>query len=123
MWTTSELRCQSPAIADTIHGVKRLPEAVMEDSKHLFWDIDPSTLDPKLHEDFVLGRVLSLGNERAVKSVIEEVGLDVIRDFVLRSPHRLDRRSRRFFEVIFSVQDSTCTTKLSRLVKRPLFQP
>jgi hypothetical protein len=111
------------AIADTIDVVKRFPEAVMEDSKHLFWDIDPSTLDPQLHEDFVLGRVLSLGNVRAVKSVVEEVGLDAIRNFVLRSPHRLDRQSRRFFEVIFSVQDSTCTTKPSRPVNAPLFQP
>ena len=103
--------------------MKRVPEAVLDDSKHLFWDIDASTLDPKLHEDFVLGRVLSLGNICAVKCVIEEVGLEVVRDFVLRAPHRLDRRSRRFFEVICSIQDSTCTTKPSRLVNELLFRP
>lgn len=102
--------------------MKRLPEAVLDDAKHLFWDVDPGTLDPKAHEDFVLGRVLSLGNMRAVKSVVDEVGLEVIRDFVLRAPHRLDRRSRRFFEVIFSVRDSQCTTKPSRLINGPLFR-
>jgi hypothetical protein len=103
--------------------VKRIPEEVQSDSERLFWDIDRNTLDPQLHEDFILGRVLTLGNERAVKAIIAEVGLEALQDFVLRAPHRLDRRSRRFFEVVLSVHESSCTTKPSRPIISPLYWP
>jgi hypothetical protein len=102
-------------------AVERLPEAVQNEFQRLFWDIEPKGLDTQLHMDFILGRVLSFGSERAVKAIVEEVSLEALREFVLRAPHRLDRRSRRFFEVVFSVQESTCTTKPSRPVISPLY--
>jgi hypothetical protein len=51
---------------------------------------------------FHLGRVLSKGDLEAVRALREEVGDAVLRTLVARAPHRLDRRSQRFFEVVLS---------------------
>jgi hypothetical protein len=35
---------------------------LIEAAPRLFWDVDPTALDPERHEDFIIGRVLSEGD-------------------------------------------------------------
>jgi len=47
----------------------RIPECIAQSGDKLFWDVDPMTLDPQRHEDFILGRVLSEGTLEMVQRV------------------------------------------------------
>src|SRR5687767_7382071 len=103
--------------------MKRLPEAVLRLARQLFWDIEPGELDLERHEDFIFGRVLSLGDLDAVSALRAEVGDDALRAFIQRAPHRLDRRSLRFFQVLLSLPEASCTTTPSPRISAPLFRP
>jgi hypothetical protein len=94
--------------------VQRLPEAIFQAGRRLFWDVDVGRLDPVRHEDFIFGRVLSEGTEEMVRALRAEVGDSALRAFLERAPHRLDRRTRRFLEVVLSdaaTQEQTTCTK------------
>jgi hypothetical protein len=84
--------------------------------------VDVKSIDLNRHADFVLGRVLSLGDAEAVHCLRREFGDDALRDFVARAPHRLDARSRRFFEVVLNVSESTCKQAPFRKRKEQLFR-
>ena len=104
--------------------VRHLPEIIASHASGLFWDVEPESLDLEMHEDFVLGRVLSLGSFEDLTALREEIGDDRIRQFVERAPHRLDRRSRRFFEVVLGARsEEACTTKPFRRTSESLFRP
>lgn len=103
--------------------MKRIPEVLRRRATKLFWDVDVSALDPERHEDFILGRVLSKGDLEAVRALREEVGDAVLRAFVARAPHRLDRRSLRFFEVVLSTDEVPCTNHPFQRSSVPLFRP
>ena len=103
--------------------MKQIPEAVRRNAAKLFWDIDPSTLDPVRHEDFILGRVLSKGDPEAVRAIRAEVGDEALRAFITRAPHRLDRRSLRFFQVVLSPSEVPCTAPPFPRSNARLFQP
>jgi hypothetical protein len=103
--------------------VKQLPEAVRRIERKLFWDVDPAALHPEQHEDFIVGRVLSLGDLPAVAALRAELGDAALRAFVERAPHRLDRRSLRFFEVVLSTAEGRCTTSPCHQRSESLFRP
>jgi hypothetical protein len=105
----------------------RIPECIAQAGAKLFWDVDPATLDPQKHEDFILGRVLSDGTLDMVQAVRAVVGDDGLRAFVKRAPHRLDRRSLRFFQVVLGLpraeQGAECTQTSFRRSSDALFRP
>jgi hypothetical protein len=101
--------------------VERIPDEVIKEAPHLFWDVDPATLDPAKHEDFILGRVLSKGSWAALRAIRLTVGDQKLREFVQRAPHRLDLRSRRFLEVALSIDETPCTTTPFRRSNERLF--
>jgi hypothetical protein len=103
--------------------LKTLPKAIQDRAQQLFWDVDPRTIDLSLHRDFVLGRVLSEGDWDAVRSLRDALGDEVLADFVARAPHRLDARSRRFFEVVLPPPSTPCTTPPFRRNSDALFLP
>jgi hypothetical protein len=103
--------------------VERIPPEVLAEDRRLFWDVDAEKLDPRKHEDFILGRVLSMGSWAALSAVRRELGDAGLRAFVQRAPHRLDRRSRRFFQVVLSIPETSCTTTPFRKSNDPLFAP
>jgi hypothetical protein len=82
--------------------MERIPEVILNAGNRLFWDVDVAQLDPAKHEDFILGRVLSYGTLEMVQALRKVVTDSELRAFVLRAPHRLDLRSRRFFEVVLA---------------------
>ena len=107
--------------------MRRIPKAILKAGTRLFWDVDVATLDPRQHEDFIFGRVLSEGRLEQVQALRDEVGDSALQAFLLRAPHRLDRRTRRFLEVVLAGADAqeptTCTTTHFRRNKDALFAP
>jgi hypothetical protein len=93
--------------------VRRIPEVILQSGRKLFWDADVTLLNPERHEDFIFGRVLSEGSLEVVRALREEVGDAALGAFLARAPHRLDRRTRRFLEVVLSdampKEPSACT--------------
>jgi hypothetical protein len=103
--------------------VERIPDEVIAEASHLFWDVDASRLDPTKHEDFILGRVLAKGSWAALRAIRLVVGEHELREFVRRAPHRLDRRSLRFLEVVLRMDQEKCTTTPFRRSNEQLFSP
>jgi hypothetical protein len=103
--------------------VRELPQVIQRQLPRLFWDVDLARLDPELHEDFVFGRVLNEGDWAAVTALRQAVGDDALAAFVRRAGRRLDRRTRRFLEVVLDIPPEPCTTTSSTQPSAPLFQP
>ncbi len=107
--------------------MQRIPDVILNAGARLFWDVDVATLDPAKHEDFILGRVLSEGTTDMVRALRGEVGDPALRAFLQRAPHRLDKRTRRFLEVVLADGDAqeqpTCTTTPFRRNSDALFAP
>lgn len=70
----------------------------------LFWDTDPSGVDPAIHGDFILGRVLSAGSLDALCWARNEFGDDAIRDWIVRHEGRqLSAPQLRFWEAVIGL--------------------
>lgn len=103
--------------------MKRLPDIVLEHAPRLFWDVELASIDPVLHEDFILGRVLDHGTWDDVRALRTALGDAALRSFVARAPHRLDRRSLAFYRVVLGLEPSACATTSFRRNSAPLFAP
>jgi hypothetical protein len=83
----------------------------------LFWDVDVRTLVAGRHDDFVLARLLTQGDWAVVRGLRQELGDAGLASFVRRAGRRLDRRTRRFLEVVLGLEAepcaSSCSTNLS----------
>jgi hypothetical protein len=101
--------------------MRRIPQVVKDAGARLFWDVDPASLDPEDHEDFILGRVLSEGDWESVRALRAEVGDAGLRAFLERAPHRLDARTRRFLEVVLPASEEPCTATPFRRSSGGLF--
>ena len=76
-------------------------------NKTLFWDCDPTTLDPKKHAKFILERVLGKGDVddfRQAKEIFDE---KTIKDTVINN-RTLDNRSQNFWCSYFNIDSNTC---------------
>jgi hypothetical protein len=104
--------------------VLALPPEILARAPDLFWDVDPSSLDPERHEDFILGRVLVDGDWSIVRALRREVGDPGLAAFVRRAGRRrLDRRTLRFFEAVLDLPAQSCETTSSTNASAPLFAP
>lgn len=95
----------------------------MARADRLFWDVDPRTLDPAKHEDFIVSRVLTEGDWTTVQAIRREMGETALREFVRRAGRRLDKRTRRFFETVLGIPPAPCETTSSTRDKEPLYRP
>jgi hypothetical protein len=94
--------------------MQRIPPVIQNAGNRLFWDVDPATLDPERHADFILGRVLSEGDWEMVRALRREVGDSALRAFLERAPHRLDARTRCFLHVVLPASESSSRPEASR---------
>lgn len=99
------------------------PEALAAKLPKLFWDSDLASLDPEAHLDFILGRLLTEGDWSVVQATRAWVGDQAIAAFVRRAGRRLDRRTRRFLEVVLEIPADPCTTTSSTGPSAPLLRP
>jgi hypothetical protein len=94
-------------------SVQSLLDLPATELARLFWDVDPTAIDPGCHEDFVLARLLCEGDWGVVRRIRELLGDAALGAFVRRAGHRLDRRTRRFFEVVLALEPSPCASMSS----------
>lgn len=64
-----------------------------------FWDIDPTHLDIRKYKDYIIERLLELGDEKAVQWLFINYSEKEIRK-VLHNSRSLSAKSRRFWEII-----------------------
>jgi hypothetical protein len=59
-------------------------ELIKNLSKHLFWDVDCSKLNPDSSSDFIVGRVLGFGVRNDWQLIKDYYGLERIKEISLR---------------------------------------
>jgi len=70
----------------------------------LFWDTDLSGVDPAIHGDFILGRILSVGSLDTLRWARNEFGDDAIRNWIVRHEGRqLSAPQLRFWEAVIGL--------------------
>jgi len=76
-------------------------------NKTLFWDCDPSQLDPKKHAKFILERVLSRGDLDDFHRARELFDEEAIKDVVVNN-RTLDNKSQNFWCSYFNIDPKLC---------------
>ena len=76
----------------------KLPEF----THRFFWDIDPTQIDPEAHPEYVVERLLELGDLRAVRGMLTSFPPQLIIR-VLMSSRRLSPFSANFWALFFDV--------------------
>jgi L-lactate utilization protein LutC len=71
-------------------------------NRNLFWDIDPATLDPKKHQDFIIERILARGDVSDVRFAEAEYGRQALATVYTKS-HTLDPRSASFWSTYLHI--------------------
>jgi hypothetical protein len=72
------------------------------DLRPLFWDVDPDTFDPTRYARYTIGRVLELGDEKAVAWLRTTFPEAQIKEAV-RDERRLSRRSANFWALVYKI--------------------
>lgn len=71
----------------------------------LFWDIDIKKFNPLEYPRYTISRVLEFGDEKSVTWIKELFSIEQIKD-VIKSEHRLTRRSANFWAFIYGIPSS-----------------
>lgn len=84
-----------------------------------FWDVDVAGVDAIVHEDFVIGRMLSIGSLDALRWVRRRYGDDAIRAWILRHEGRqLSSPQLRFWETVIGLPAGLVESWLARPERR-----
>jgi hypothetical protein len=70
--------------------------------KHLFWDVDPLTLDVDKHSSFIIERILRFGLPEDVKTMLEQYDETAIRS-VVRHSRNIDRKTASFWALHLNI--------------------
>jgi hypothetical protein len=70
----------------------------------LFWDVDPAALDLDLHKNFIIERVLNMGDENSLNWLWQEYGAGIICNAVLNS-RRLTLKTARCWQNYFNLKE------------------
>ena len=70
--------------------------------KHLFWDVDPLTLDADKHSSFIIERILRFGLPEDVKTMLERYDETTIRSVVCHS-RSIDRKTASFWALHLNI--------------------
>lgn len=74
----------------------------LSQSKHLFWDVDLSTIDPDKHSTFIIERILRFGLPEDVRAMLEQYNEATLRSVVTRSRH-IDRKTAAFWAIHLNI--------------------
>lgn len=85
----------------------------------LFWDIDPSSIDSKQNQRFIIERILARGDVDDVRWAKSFYGDEAVR-VALLSAKTLDSKSLSFWCSYFNIDKQQCIQKPS-LLKRAAF--
>ncbi len=67
----------------------------------LFWDVDPTTIDPKKHSRYIIERILDFGNDKEVRWVANSYSKEQIKDVISHS-RELHKPSRLLWSLVFT---------------------
>lgn len=73
--------------------------------RSFFWDVDPTSFDPKEYPEYAIGRLLELGDAAAIAWLRETFSEDQIKS-VVRSERRLSRKSANFWALVYRIPAS-----------------
>jgi hypothetical protein len=82
--------------------------AIPECVRRLFWDVDPDTVDLRLHAGYVMERVMSRGTWEAMRWLKSMYSREQLADFLLRSGDRLTPRDRAYWSLIAGISGAQC---------------
>ena len=87
--------CFSPGNYDIIFAVRKDKEI----PAGFFWDTDSSRLDLRKNKDYIIERILELGDEKAVKWLFSNYSRNEIRR-VLAASRRISRKSANYWSLV-----------------------
>jgi len=80
--------------------VHAFPDAV----SILFWDVDPLTVDPAQHRDYVMERIMTRGTWEAMRWLRRTYSREQLADFVRRKGRRLTPRDEAYWALVAGVE-------------------
>lgn len=75
--------------------------------KSLFWDTDPSQLDVKIHAQYIIERILDVGDDSEVKWLFQQYTPQMIKKVLHKPRVQLHKKSKNFWELMLSKSDET----------------
>lgn len=90
----------------------------MNFDQSLFWDVDPSTLDPEQHEQFIIQRVVQRGSLHDWRELKAHYGLERIRK-ASTSARSLDSLTLNFLSKLFALPKSAFKCYTNRFSQEP----
>ena len=94
--------------------VSVIPSDILAEASVLFHDVDPRTVDPEIHESFVIARVLDRGTLKSVGALLRFYGKSRVRRFFLEGgTARLSPRTVPLWLAYFDLAPEQCTPKPS----------
>lgn len=74
---------------------------IMPFRRSLFWDVDPKTIDPEKHAEYIIERVLDFGDAHEVRWMAGYYPNRLIKK-VVRESRVLHDKSRNLWELVFA---------------------
>lgn len=71
---------------------------ISQELKKYFWDLDPAKLDLTLHQNYIIERILDMGDELAVAWLRKTYSKDEILE-VAKKSRRLSPKSKNFWKL------------------------
>lgn len=68
----------------------------------LFWDIDPSTIDPEEHARYIIERILELGDTNEIAWMFSYYPRDTIASVLRLERSQVNRKSRALWDLVLS---------------------
>ena len=75
---------------------------IPESLKPFFWDVKSETFDPEAYPAYTIGRLLELGDEKAISWLAETFTEDQIKE-VIRTERRLSPKSANFWALLYEI--------------------
>lgn len=75
---------------------------IPEHLRPLFWDLGLQEVDLTAYPDYTIGRILELGDDRAVSWLREAFSREAI-ERVIRQDRRLSRKSANFWALVYEI--------------------
>jgi hypothetical protein len=90
------------------------------EKQSLFWDVNLDEIDEKKHRDFIVQRILMLGDVDDLKWATDAYGAEIIRDIFQKSYQKMDFKSRNFWCFYFNLEKEKCN-QMQSTNKRGMF--
>jgi hypothetical protein len=102
--------------------VTELPPEILLESGALFDDVLVEDLDPALHADFVIARVLDRGTSSSVRALVHTYGEERIRTFFGGGGiFQVSRRTAALWLAYLGLSEEECTSRSSPRIRSPFW--